>query len=137
MSISEVYEHQLAIAQREFKDIIAGGSIWRLSNVEALKLRLQLIDDSCLEANVSSTERYSYHWERRLIGHADFYRFDNGPHVAWKNIASFPAHFHNGSNEQVEASYVSREPSEAIRQVLTFIRNRIREERLKQQLSDQ
>lgn len=136
MSISEVYETQRAIALGEFEDVVTDSNLLKLPSGEALKLRLQLIDDSFLEVNVSARGRYSYHWERRLIGRSDIYRFDNAPHVARKTVATYPAHFHNGSDEQVEASDTSREPSEAIRQVLTFVRNKLREERMRQEQAE-
>lgn len=135
MNISAVYEGQRAVALNEFNDVIAAGSVLRLPSGEALKLRLQLIDDSFLEVNVSATGRYSYHWERRLIGRTDIYRFDNAPHNAWRKVATYPSHFHNGSDEQVEASDLSLDPSQAIRQVLAFIRRKLREEQQQQGLS--
>jgi hypothetical protein len=133
MSISELYENQRAISLSEFGDIVADGNVLRLPSGEALKLRLQLIDDSFLEVNVSISGRYSYHWERRLIGRADIYRFDNAPHSAWRTVASYPAHFHNGRDEHVEASDISQDPIQAIRQVLTLIRRKLHAERLAQE----
>ena len=44
----------------------------------------------------------------------------------------YPAHFHNGSDAQVEASDISRDPSQAIQQVLAFVRRMLHEEKLKQ-----
>lgn len=111
MNISKVYEAQEEIAVSEFEDIISHATIMRRSEGEALKLRLHLIDDSFLEVNLSTTGRYSYHWERRLVGRSDTYRFDNAPHGVWNSVATFPAHFHNGSNEHVEASDISRDPA--------------------------
>ena len=70
--------------------------------------------------------------EGNALGRADIYRFDNAPHSAWRRVATYPAHFHNGSDEQVETSDLSRDPSQAIRQVLTFIRRKLHEEKLKQ-----
>lgn len=61
MSISELYESQRAMALSEFGDIITDENILRLPSGEALKLRLQLIDESFLEVNVSVSGRYSYH----------------------------------------------------------------------------
>ena len=129
MSISDLYESQKAIALIEFEEIVINANMMRLANGEALKLRLQLIDESFLEVNVSATGRYSYHLERRLIGRSDIYRFDNAPHMAWNKVATFPAHFHNGSDENVEASDISSDPTQAIRQVLNFVRSRLYQER--------
>jgi len=132
MNISKVYEAQEAIAVSEFDDIVSDTTIMRRLGGEALKLRLHLIDDSFLEVNLSTTGRYSYHWERRIMGRTDVYRFDDAPHAVWNKVATFPAHFHNGSNEHVEASDISRDPAQAIRQVLTFVRRKLREEQQKQ-----
>jgi hypothetical protein len=133
MSISELYESQRVISLSEYGDIVAEGNVLRLPSGEALKLRLRLIDESFLEVNVSASGRYSYHWERRLTGRADIYRFDNAPHSVWRRVSTYPAHFHNGGDEAVETSDISQDPLQAIRQVLTFVRGKLHAERLEQE----
>lgn len=128
MSISRTYEALLHIALNEFPDVVVWGNLLRLPSGEALKLRLHLTDDSFIEINLSPTGRYSYHWDRRLIGRSDIYRFDNAPHNAWKRVTTYPAHFHNGSEDNVEASPLDSDPAQAIRQVCSFARNTFQKE---------
>ena len=128
MSISETYEAVRQIALTEFPDVVVRGDLLRLPSGETLKLRLYLLDRSFIEVNLSASGRYSYHWERRLIGRSDVYRFDNAPHGRWKEIASYPAHFHNGAEDNVETSAISSEPLEAIRQLGVFVRAKLRAE---------
>lgn len=125
MAISEIYEQQRAIARREFADIILDGQVLRLPDGTPLKLRLHLVDDSFLDVHVSPTGRYSYHWERGLIGRPDSYRFDNAPHAAWRGLETYPAHFHDGLSNTVVASHLSSDPLQAIREVCDFVRRRL------------
>jgi hypothetical protein len=50
------------------------------------------------------------------------YRHDNAPHRRWEAVATFPRHFHNGSETNVSESYLSAVPEEALREFLTFVR---------------
>lgn len=68
--------------------------------------------------------RYSYHWERRAID-GKIYRHDNAPHKRWQSVATFPRHFHDGSEANVSESHISKIPEEALREFLTFARERI------------
>jgi hypothetical protein len=129
MSISETYEFLRETVLSEYADLVVRGDLLRLPSGEVLKLRLYLADESFVEVNVSATGRYSYHWERRLTGRSDIYRFDNAPHSRWQAVATYPNHFHNGAEDQVESSEISSEPMEAIRQVCAFIRAKLRDER--------
>lgn len=129
MSISDTYERLHKIAVSEYADLVVRGDLLRLPSGEVLKLRLHLADESFVEVNVSSTGRYSYHWERRLSGRSDIYRFDNAPHARWQAVATFPNHFHNGAEDAVESSEISHDPVEAIRQVCAFVRTKLRDER--------
>jgi hypothetical protein len=128
MGISETYEIQQQIALTEFADVIVRGDLLRHPSGEALKLRLHVADESFIEVNTSLTGRYSYHWERRLIGRPDIYRFDNAPHHRWSQIVTYPNHFHNGTEEHVEASILSADPLNALRQVCDFVRAKLRAE---------
>ncbi len=74
---------------------------------------------------LSASGRYSYHWERRLIGKGDLYRHDNAPHDRWRHLATFPKHFHDGSESNVVASSISDNPEQAVREFLTFVRRKL------------
>lgn len=122
MDILGTYKKQLEMAQEEFGHIVAHGEILSTPAGLPQKLRLEVIDDSIVDIFLSSSGRYSYHWERRPID-GTIYRHDNAPHQRWKHIATFPKHFHNGSeaDEDVEASVIGDDPVEALRQFLHFV----------------
>lgn len=88
-------------------------------------LRVFFSDESYLDIWFSWKRkgRYSYHWERRHID-GRIYRHDNIPHGKWKHVATFPKHFHDGSEspEDVKASRISEGAEEALREILTWIR---------------
>ncbi|MFZ2070634.1 MAG: DUF6516 family protein [Halobacteriota archaeon] len=112
-----VYQRLSDIAEIEFSDVV--------DIVEDFKdkLRIHLRDGNFIDVWFSKKikGRYAYHWER---GHVDgkIYRHDNIPHKRWKSVKTFPKHFHNGSEGNVCESLISDEPTNAIREFLTFAR---------------
>jgi hypothetical protein len=106
------------IAEIEFADIVIGYEI-----IEG-KLRLYIVDESFLDVWFSRQieGRYAYHWERRHLDET-IYRWDNARHEAWKNVSTFPHHFHNRVDDDVSENFLSKEPSEAIKFILEFIRD--------------
>ena len=68
MRILQTYRALKRIALREFGGIVVSAEIMVLPTGDPLKLRLEIVDGSFLDVFISSTGRYSYHWERRLIG---------------------------------------------------------------------
>ncbi len=68
--------------------------------------------------------RYSYHWERQALD-GTIYRHDNAPHQRWRSVSTFPAHFHDGSEDWVVESYLAPLPEDALREFLAFVRSRI------------
>lgn len=126
MPILKIYRTLQAIALNEFSDIVVNAQIITLLTGVPLKLRLDIADDSLLDIFISISGRYSYHWERRLIHMGgDIYRHDNAPHGKWGQVATFPKHFHKGSTQNVVESHISDIPEEAIREFLTFVRQRL------------
>lgn len=123
--ILKTYEKLLKIATLEFKDIVTEGKIFYLPSGEPLKLRLFLIDSTIIDIWLSVKENYSYHWERKPIKD-EIYRYNNAPHEKWKYVKTFPRHFHNGKEEIVRESKISNRPEKAIREVLLFVRNKLR-----------
>lgn len=124
MDISQTYSALRQVAITEFSDVVIAARILMLSFGEPLKLRLQIIDNSFLDVHISVSGRYSYHWERRLIS-GDLYRHDNAPHNPWRDVLTFPKHFHEASEANVTASYLSDDPQEALRTFLTFVRMKL------------
>ncbi len=118
-----MYEEFVQIAQTEFGDIVAHAeTIGRRAGV-ALKLRFYLVDATTVDVWLSpDLNRYSYHWEQRAV-RGLLHRHDNAPDHP--NVATFPKHFHNGSEDAIEASYIPDEPAHALRFFLTFVRTRL------------
>ncbi|MCB9151225.1 MAG: hypothetical protein H6641_20895 [Caldilineaceae bacterium] len=128
MSISATYDELHRIALAEFAEIVVYADIQRLPTGDPRKLRLFLVDNSFVDVFVSVTGRYSYHWARANIDVSTIYRHDNAPHKAWRFVATFPKHFHNGGEENVTESTISDEPADAIREFCRFIMQTLRDE---------
>lgn len=69
--------------------------------------------------------RFSYHWERRQID-GKIYRYDNFPDPRWKEVATFPKHFHNGSQNRVHESKINDDPASGVREFMDFIRKMLK-----------
>ncbi|MEZ0396163.1 MAG: DUF6516 family protein [Anaerolineales bacterium] len=54
------------------------------------------------------------------------YRYDNFPDTAWQGVKTFPRHFHNGSQEKVEAAPFEADLLEGLRGFLRFVSEKIR-----------
>lgn len=128
MPSSEVYEELRLIVQAEFADVVTSAEIAQLTSGVPRKLRLSVIDGSYVDIFVSTSGRYSYHWERNTPDVRTVYRHDNAPHMAWQHVTTFPKHFHDGSENNVVASDISDEPRHALRQFCRFIRVHLRDE---------
>ncbi len=124
MDISEIYEKQIQYVQQKFMDIAIHADVVYSESGIPLKLRLYLIDGSVIYVFYSVTGKYSYHWERRIID-GTIYRHDNAPHTKWKDIKTFPKHFHDGSDSNGKESLISEEPLIALDEFLNFARRKI------------
>ena len=112
--------HLADIALTEFADIVLSAT------VENAKLRLHFTDDSYADIWFSKRRPgvYAYHWERRHVD-GTIFRHDNIPHQRWRHIATFPRHFHNGTEERVAESNLPDEPEQALCVFLTFCREKL------------
>ena len=110
------------IVETEFSDIVEGT---HSSGVN--ELRIILVDESFIDIwySLKLEGKYSYHWERRTLD-GTVYRHDNAPHIKWRDVKTFPGHFHDGSEERVIESYISIIPEEGLRQFLSFARSKLR-----------
>lgn len=110
------------IAKTEFADIVVSATRFDA------KLRVVLIDNSFIDFwwSLISPQRFAHHWERRHLD-GTIYRHDNAPHTQWSHLASFPRHFHSGSDQSVVASELSEIPEQAIREFLSFARKKLAE----------
>jgi hypothetical protein len=109
------------IAEVEFADIVIEAFVSDIN-----ELRIIISDGSFVDIwfSLKLPGRYSYHWERRAID-GRIYRHDNAPHKRWRAVATFPRHFHDGSESNVTESHISETLLEAVREFLTFVRDRM------------
>jgi len=109
------------IAEVEFVDIVV--DVW-VPDVNTMRVMLR--DGSYIDVwySLKLTGRYSYHWERQALD-GTIYRHDNAPHRRWQAVATFPKHFHDGSETHVVESDISTVPEHALREFLTFARQKM------------
>ena len=120
MSLINV-ERLREIAEVEFAGIVEEAFI-----PDVNELRVILTDGSFVDIwfSLKLAGRYSYHWERRAVD-GTIYRHDNAPHKRWQSVTTFPKHFHNASETNVVESHLSEVPEDALREFLTFVRDRM------------
>lgn len=104
----------------EYADIVVSSRI-----IEA-KVRFYLIDGSLLDCWWSKmyAGRFAFHWDRTAADGSVF-RLDNIPHKKWKDIATFPLHFHNGNRDEVIASEFPSDSVKALKAFMIFVRRKI------------
>jgi len=102
---------------------IGYNDITRDSSIHHDKLRVFIRDGSIVDIWFSKKipGRFSYHWERRQIDEG-IYRHDNFLDPRWKEVATFPKHFHNGSQNRVQESKINDDPASGVREFMDFIR---------------
>ena len=120
-----VYLEDLArIAEIEFSNIVDG------TEMVETKLRIILIDDGFVDVWLSKrlTSRFGFHWEHKVTGLS--YRYDNFPDIKWRNVSTFPYHFHNGSqNNVVDSSRFDKDIMEGFRDFMNWVRTKLSEEK--------
>lgn len=120
-----MYDVLVQIVRDEFSDIVVGHTIVGRRSAAALKLRLLVRDGTFVDIWLSmDARRYSYHWEQRAM-RGIIHCHDNAPDHP--EIATFPKHFHDGSEEAIKSSLISSDPRLAIREFLAFVRARLAE----------
>ncbi|MBS3772558.1 MAG: hypothetical protein KGY70_20615 [Bacteroidales bacterium] len=92
-------------------------------------MRILLKDDTFIDVwySLKLKDRFSYHWERKFKN-GTIYRHDNIPHNSWKNVKTFPKHFHNGSEKEVTESYIDPNPETGLQEFLRFVRDKLSQE---------
>ena len=110
------------VAEVEFSDIVKD------TFLIDYKLRVILVNNSFIDANLSRRlpDRFGFHWECGDNA-GTIYRFDNFPDKNWKELSTFPYHFHRGSQDDVEASPFPPTIIDGFRSFMEFIRSKIRE----------
>ena len=105
------------IAEIDYSEII------KLTLIQNFKLRIILYDNSYIDVNISKklSNKYGFHWETRNEFN-NIYRYDNYPDNDWKEIETFPFHFHNGYQENVVSAPFSTEIISAFREFMDFVK---------------
>lgn len=108
------------IAETEFATIVVQ------TDTLGAKVRILLVDTSYVDIWLSRTlpGRFGFHWERRHLD-GQLYRYDNLPDTHWQDIATFPCHFHQGSQEVVSAAPFAPDPEQGFRDFMEFVRSRL------------
>ena len=105
----------------EYNDII------RDSSIPHDKLRVFIRDGSIVDIWFSKKipGRFSYHWEKRQID-GKICRHDNFPDSRWKEVATFPKHFHDGSQNRIHGSKINDDLASGVREFMDFIRKMLK-----------
>ena len=108
------------IAEIEFEEIVASTEIIRS------KLRIHFIEGSFLDVYISRSipGRFAFHWERRHV-EGKIYRYDNYPNSNWRDIPSFPYHFHDASDENAVECSFDRDILPGFRDFMHFVRDKL------------
>ncbi len=112
------------IARTDFSDIVKDASLIGGRSAQPNKLRVYLIDGTFLDVWLSDENDYSYHWEQRAV-RGLIHRWDNAPDHP--EIETFPHHFHNGKENNIQNSHLDIQVSGAFKEVLGFIKNKLKE----------
>lgn len=123
--LEEIYDHLVTVTTKKYSDIIQGIVKIKTPSGVITKIRVIFVDNSFLDVYWSPSGRYSLHYERRHIN-GTMYRHDNAPHKKHRTIITFPKHFHKGSENNVEESYLPTNPIKALEYFLEFIVNLVR-----------
>ena len=126
----ELYDKLKAIAESEYEDIVTSTKILGKRTLGSAKLRIFFKDVTYLDVWIGPSGKYSYHWEQRAQ-RGTIYRHDNAPD--FPRIKTYPQHLHDGNERNIQPSYVDTNPTIAIKQVLTTIKQRLEEASLEEQ----
>ena len=123
--LETIYGYLMTVASKKYRDSIREVAKVELASGVVEKVRVVFVDSSFLDIYWSPSGRYSLHYERRHVN-GTVYRHDNAPHKKHQHVRTFPKHFHRGSEDRVEESYLPEDPIEAVEYFLIFILNLIR-----------
>ena len=109
------------VAEVEFADIV------KTSIRIDYKMRIILIDKSFIDVFLSERlpNKFGFHWER-MDKSGTIYRYDNVPDKKWRNLATYPFHFHKCSQDAVEDSPFPQTPIEGFRAFMEFVRGKLK-----------
>jgi hypothetical protein len=120
----KLYDNLKTIAEVDYKDIVTSTKILGKRTIGSAKLRIFFKDQTYLDIWLSPSGKYSYHWEQRAQ-RGTIYRHDNAPD--FPHIKTHPQHLHDGDEKNIQPSYIDTNPTIAIKQVLTIIKQKLEE----------
>lgn len=115
----EIYYLLDNIAKSKYSDIVFTTKILGKRTRGSSKLRIVFKDRSFLDVWLTSTGKYSYHWEQRAQ-RGILYRHDNAPDHP--EVHTYPQHLHDGTDQNVKPSNLSSEPQSAFVYLLDMVR---------------
>jgi len=118
----KLYNKLKTVVESEYKDIVASTKILGKRTIGSAKLRIFFKDQSYLDIWLSSSGKYSYHWEQRAQ-RGIIYRHDNAPD--FPHIKTHPQHLHDGNEKSIHPSDIDTNPALAIKQVLIVIKQKL------------
>jgi len=121
-SLEDQFNCIVEVVRSDFSDIAVDVQLRFTTSGAVERLRIFLLDESFVDVWLSRSGKYSYHWEQRHV-RGLIHRHDNAPHDKWKEIKTFPKHFHDGSEDNVKESNIADDPPSAINYFLTFVRD--------------
>jgi hypothetical protein len=129
-SLEELFNRIIDLILSQFSDIVVDVQLRFSPSGSVERLRIFLIDETFIDVWLSSSGKYSYHWEQRHV-RGLIHRHDNAPHSKWKKIKTFPKHFHEGTEDNVKESSVPDDSTEAINYFLSFARKFLKKQNAK------
>lgn len=121
-SLEELFNCIVEVVLADFSDIVVDVQLRFTPSGAVERLRIFLLDESFVDVWLSMSGKYSYHWEQRHV-RGLIHRHDNAPHGKWKEIKTFPKHFHDGYEDNVKESNISDDALLAISYFLCFVRD--------------
>jgi hypothetical protein len=124
-SLEEIFQRIVEVVIADFSDIMVDTQLRLTPSGAVERLRIFLVDNTFIDIWLSLSRKYSYHWEQRHV-RGCIHRHDNAPHTKWKDVETFPKHFHDGNENNVKESLIPDEPVAAVGYFLSFVRSSIR-----------
>lgn len=119
MGAEDIYRQLKQLALTHFFDIVEDAYVLPGPLHFPRCLRILFLDGPYMEIRISE-EKYSFHYDRRMVD-GRFFRLDNAPHH--KEVKTHPHHFHNATEETVEENKFGYNREERFIHFMDFIRD--------------
>lgn len=110
-------------AENNYRDSVKSTKLIGEKTSYPNKLRIYFLNGSFLDIWLTLDGDYSFHWESTLQDGL-IHRWDNASD--YPEVATFPQHFHEGTNKDVKESHLSEDPDDALVEILDFIKARLK-----------